>query len=108
MKKIIVIFLFLVIIPGVLFAVPVPGDSFFDVNGEVLSESQMENVEGEGLISFFTNAILGAVVGGVYASLNLAIPGTDYSDPGGAANSILDGMLQGALGGITVSFMIPI
>ena len=109
MKKTVALFLvFLILFSGGLFAVPTPGAYFSDVHGEELSDTQMDAVDGEGFFSFFSNAILGAIVGGVISSVKMAMnPNTDYSDPAGAANRILGSMLDGALGGITVSFMIP-
>ncbi|MGD1819140.1 MAG: hypothetical protein ACPKOI_04580 [Pleomorphochaeta sp.] len=108
MKKIIIIFLLLGVLPEILFAGPISQDCFFDVEGDVLTEHQMDNIEGEGFLSFLTGTISGCIMGGVVSACTLLRPSTDYSNPGGAAQSILDGMWQGALSGALLSFTIPL
>lgn len=108
MKKAISVCLLLAILPGKIFAAPISQDSFFDVKGEVLTERQMENVEGKGFASFFTGVISGAIMGGVVSACTLLRPSTDYSNPKGSAQSVIDGMWQGALSGALLSITIPI
>ena len=108
MKKAISFFLLLAILPGIIFVSSSSQDSFFDVKGEVRTERQMENVEGEGFASFFTGIISGEIIGGVVSACTLLRPSTNYSNPKGAAQFVLDGMWQGALSGALLSIIIPI
>ncbi len=105
MKKALVAVLLMALLGGQVFATVVPTIGprtfTFDVQGDVLTEAQAEDVKGEGVVGAVAGAIVGGVLGGVISSSHLAIDVVrgNGGSPREGADRILSGMTEGAIGG---------
>ena len=96
--------------------VPVDEDFSFDFEDnelvEELTDSEAENVEGEGLVSAVIGAVGGAILGAVYyccqEAVKIVAKGPDNYDTSGFAKGITEATVSGAVTGAAATVFFPI
>jgi len=99
MKKLVAFLLLVAVLATSIFAAPFAGNFTFEFDEDVsiieLTESDSQRVEGEGLAS----ALIGIPIGGLLAVITVAVKPSRHT-ASSAADTILQGMVTGFVGGL--------
>ncbi|MGP1419431.1 MAG: hypothetical protein ACTTJZ_06480 [Sphaerochaetaceae bacterium] len=110
MKKLTALLLLVAIIATSVFATPFAGSFAFEFDEEAsvteLSELEAVEVEGEGIIAAVTAGLIGIPVGGFLSAVTIAVKPSRHT-ASSAADTILQGMVTGCVGGFLAALLTP-